>query len=216
MPDTITSITIQKKNKNRFNIYINGQYSFSLSREIAESLKTGDSLTESRIRRLKYEDAHHSAFHRAIYYINFRPRSRMEVKNYLLEKNFPPEAVSRALSRLETSGYIDDQKFARLWIENRRRLKPKGSYALSRELKEKGIADQIIREALADFDELRSAWAAVAPLLRRITTPERNGFNKKIYGFLNRRGFSYSICRKICDQAWEKQIPMTEKQRSDD
>lgn len=216
MPDVITSITIQKKNKNRFNIFINEQYAFSLSRELAESIKTGDSLTENNIAHLKQADAHHTAYYRGLYFLNFRPRSRMEIKTYLIKKNFPPDAVTSALSRLESEGYINDHEFARLWIENRRRLKPKGMYALSAELKQKGIDDRITKDLLMDFNETESAWAAVAPRLNRIQTDDRNAFNKKIYGFLSRRGFSYSICKQICDQAWENQGPAVDEKINED
>jgi regulatory protein len=206
MPETVTSISIQKKNKNRFNIFINGHYTFSLSRELAESVKVGDCLTETCIESLKQADVHHTAYHRALYFLNFRPRSRMEIKTYLDEKDFPPAAVKNALARLEAAGYINDYEFARLWIENRRRLKPKGIYAMNGELRQKGIDVRIIKDLLTDFDEVQCAWAAIAPRLRRITTDDRNEFNKKIYGFLSRRGFSYDICKQICDQAWEKLV----------
>lgn len=216
MPDVITSIAIQKKNKNRFNIFIDEQYAFSLSRELAESIKTGDTLTENSIAQLKQADAHHTAYYRGLYFLNFRPRSRMEIKTYLIRKDFPPDAVKSTLSRLESHGYINDHEFARLWIENRRRLKPKGMYALVGELKQKGIDDQIIKDLLLDFDETESAWEAIAPRLNRIQTDDKNAFSKKIYGFLSRRGFSYSICKQICDQAWEKQVHAVDEKISDD
>ena len=216
MPDVVTSITVQKKNKNRFNIFINERFAFSLDREVAESIKCGDLLTESDIIRLKQADTHHRAYHRALYFLNFRPRSRIEIKTYLNEKKFPPDAVKSALSRIESSGYINDHEFARLWIKNRNRLKPKGIYALTAELKEKGIDEQIIKDLLTEFDETKSAWTAIASRLKRIKTRDRNEFNKKIYGFLSRRGFSYLICREVCEQAWEQQSRTSEKKISDD
>jgi len=203
MPNVITSITVQKENRNRFNIFINEQYLFSLNRALAEALKPGDQLTKNRIKDLKQTDEQDTAYSRALFYLKFRSRSRMEIKGYLKGKKFSPEAVTRALSRLENNGYVNDSDFARLWIENRCRFKPKGSYVLIGELKEKGIDEQIIKETLKDFDELESAWTAVFPRLNRLKKLEKNEFNKKIYSFLNYRGFGYSICKQICDQAWE-------------
>lgn len=211
MPSVITSITIQKKNKNRFNIFINKQYAFSLNRQHAEALKPGEQLTEKRIKDLKQTDEQDTAYSRALFYLKFRSRSRIEIERYLKEKKFSPEAVMSALSRLENNGYVNDSDFARLWIENRCHFKPKGSYALKGELREKGIDEQIIKKALKNFDESKSAWAAVAQRLNRLKKLEKNEFNKKIYSFLNYRGFGYSTCKQICDQAWEQQAHTTEE-----
>jgi regulatory protein len=211
MPGIITSITVQKKNKNRFNIFINGQYSFSLNRSLAESLKPDDQLTQNKIKALKQTDEQDTAYSRALFYLKFRPRTRMEIERYLKGKNFSSVATTSTLSRLEGNGYINDFEFARLWIENRLRFKPKGSYALKAELRKKGIDDQIIIEVLMDFNETESAWAAISPRLTRLEKLEKNEFNKKIYSFLSYRGFDYSTCKQICDQAWEQQTLTAEK-----
>jgi regulatory protein len=211
MPSVITSITVQKKNKNRFSIFINDQYAFSLNYQQAGCLKKGDHLSESRIEDLKQADEKDTAYSRALFYLNFRSRSRMEIEKYLTGKNFSPEAVTSALSRLEGNGYINDLNFARLWIENRCRFKPKGSYALNGELKEKGIDEPIINSVLMDFDETESAWAAVLPRIDRMRNLEKIKFKKRLYDFLNRRGFDYRICKEICDQAWEQHIQMAKE-----
>ncbi|MBC2713887.1 MAG: hypothetical protein HF978_01100 [Desulfobacteraceae bacterium] len=174
-----------------------------MNRQQAEGLKQSDHLSRNKIEKLKQADEQDTAYSRAMFYLKFRPRSRMEIKQYLKGKKFSPVAVASALSRLEANGYINDLDFARLWIENRLRFRPKGSYALKGELREKGINEQIINDVLMDFDETESAWAAVAPRADRLRKLEKNEFKKKLYNFLNRRGFGYSICKEICDQAWE-------------
>ncbi len=203
MPDVITAITCQKKIPDRFNIFINGDYAFSLSRELALQLTCGDSLSPTEADRLKHLDAPDRAFQRAIYFLNFRPRSRMEVECYLNDKGFPQAVVKETIARLESFNYLNDPEFARLWIENRNRLKPKGRYALTAELRQKGIKEEIIIESLAHLDERRLAWKAAAPKLRRMKTLEKYEFIKKMGDFLSRRGFSYPICREICEQAWD-------------
>jgi regulatory protein len=203
MPDLITAITRQKKNRNRFNIFINEKYAFSLSRVLAETLKCGDPMDASRMEQLEQADAPEQAFSRAIYFLNFRPRSRTEVETYLNDKGFSKESASSAIIRLEKLGYLNDREFSRMWIENRSRLNPKGTYALKGELRQKGIKEEIIKESLAHIDERALAWKAAAPKLRRMKSLEKNEFIKKMGNFLSRRGFSYHICREICDQAWK-------------
>jgi regulatory protein len=160
---------------------------------------------------LKQTDEKDTAYYRALYYLKFRPRSRMEINRYLKEKKFLSDSIANALSRLEDNGYINDNDFARLWIENRLRFRPKGVYALTGELREKGIDEQIIEDVLGDFDEPKSAWAAVIPRIKRLEKLEKIEFKKKIYNFLSRRGFGYSICKEVCDQAWELQSHTAEE-----
>ncbi|MEZ4603985.1 MAG: RecX family transcriptional regulator [Desulfobacterales bacterium] len=62
--------------------------------------------------------------------MNFRPRSRTEVEIYLNDKGFAKEAVADTIARLEDLGYLNDREFARIWIEHRSRLNPKGAYVL--------------------------------------------------------------------------------------
>lgn len=210
MEAVITAITVQKKNPNRFNIFLNHQYAFSLSRDLAETLIPGHAITESDLETLKRADEKNAAFSRALYYLNFRPRSRRELERYLTEKNFSPEAVASAAMRLLDLGYLNDREFARLWVSNRCRFRPRGAYVLKGELREKGIDEEIIKETLSEVDELQSAWEAIASRLSRMkplgkNEIDRRMFDKKILGFLSRRGFSWDVCRTICDRAWEGQ-----------
>ncbi|MEZ4549714.1 MAG: regulatory protein RecX [Desulfobacterales bacterium] len=139
--------------------------------------------------------------------MNFRPRSRTEVEIYLNDKGFAKEAVADTIARLEDLGYLNDREFARIWIEHRSRLNPKGAYVLKGELRQKGIKEAIIRELLETIDEHKLAWKAAAPKLRRMKTIEKKVFIKKLGAFLIRRGFSYPISREICDQAWDHTYP---------
>jgi len=211
MQNVITSITIQKKNRNRCNIFINDAYAFSLNLLHAESLSQGDHINKHQIAELQQADEKDFAYSRALYYLKFRPRSRLEIMRYLTEKKFSSEAIASALSRLEDTKYINDYEFARLWVENRLRFRPKGTYALTAELREKGIDEQIIKKVLIGFDEPASARAAVATRLNRLQKLEKAEFKKKMYAFLTRRGFGYSLCKEACEQAWEQQIHTAEE-----
>ena len=204
MSHVITAITVQKKAKNRLNVFLDHQYAFSIDRIHATDLKTGDLLSECRIAELKKIDKEDAAYSRALFFLKFRPRTRMEIFRYLTGKQFSTAAVASAITRLEANGYIDDREFARLWIENRLRFKPRGRYALRAELREKGVPDSIIAESTECVDEVQAAWDAVLPRLNRLKKMEKPEFKKKLYDFLIRRGFDYSICRETCDRAWEE------------
>jgi len=119
MPPCITAITSQKKNKNRINIFIDGQYAFSISRALAADIREGDEIRPNRIDQLKKADEQETAYGRALHFLKFRPRSAAEIERYLEGKHFSLETITTTVNRLETHGLIDDAAFARLFVENR-------------------------------------------------------------------------------------------------
>ena len=131
------------------------------------------------------------------------------MERYLAGKDFSTEAIAPALSRLEDLGYLNDREFARMWVANRSRSKPKGAFALTGELREKGVSEDIIREAVGGINETEVAWKAAAARIPRLTPAgrtdeDRSAFEKKLLGFLSRRGFSWDVCRAVCDRAWDE------------
>ena len=201
MPQIITAIELQKKRKDRVNVYINEVYSFSLPLWAAGSLKKGDPIAQSKIDELKYLDNKDKAFQRAVSYLAIRPRSRKEIRQHLGNKGFVPDSIESAIERLEHYGYINDSEFARLWIETRRRQRPRGTFGLRYELRQKGISEEIIENALKGYDEPAAAWDAVAPRIEKWQKLPEMEIRRKIYNFLKQRGFSGSTIRTICEQA---------------
>src|SRR6056297_2713703 len=124
MSGHITAICAQKKRKDRVNIHIEGQYHFSLSLWAAASLKLGDYLSKEQIRDLKTQDEKEKAWQRTADYLAHRPRSAMEIRQYLESKGFTRETIEPVMERLEDYGYIDDAAFARMWINRRLRQRP--------------------------------------------------------------------------------------------
>jgi len=201
MSPAITAISPQKKNRGRCNIFVDGEYAFSLSEKLAAPLQVGAVLTSEEKQRLLDEDEKQKAFQRCLHYLQYRPRSRAEIIAYLEKKDFSGPAVKNALSRLESYGYIDDEAFARMWIESRCRSRPRGEFALRYELRQKGVNEAIIDRMLADFEETGPAWRAVAPRLSAWAKLDRTELKQKFYQYLNRRGFSWETCQTVWAQA---------------
>lgn len=201
MSSSITAISPQKKNRGRCNIFVDGEYAFSLSEKIAASLQVGAVLSPEEQQRLLHEDEKQKAFDRCLHYLRYRPRSRAEIIGYLEKKGFSGPAVQNAISRLESYGYIDDKSFARMWIESRCRSRPKGEFALRHELRQKGVDEAIIDQILTDFEETGPAWRAVAPRLAAWAKLDRPALKQKFYQYLNRRGFSWETCQTVWTQA---------------
>ncbi len=203
MTNRITAITPQKKNSRRFNIFIDGEYAFSIAADLALPLSPGDPLSEGRIDELKKADETQRAFEKALFYLRFRPRSKTEIIRYLEKKEFDSRAIEETLKRLEHYQYIDDASFAAFWVESRKNHRPKGLFALRFELREKGIDEAIIERALMPYDEPDAAWRAVSTKLGGWRNLPRMELKVKIYNFLKRRGFSFETCEAVFTKAYE-------------
>jgi regulatory protein len=205
MSKTITALQIQKKNKERVNLFLDGEYAFSLNLMAAAQLKRGAVLSEAEIAELRADDSQLVAYQQAIFFLGFRPRSRAEVAEYLRGKEVSDEVIDEVTARLAREGYLNDTSFAQYWVENREQFRPRSVRALRHELQQKGVAREVISEAVTGLDEEASAWAALEPKLARWTSLEQAEFERKVIGFLARRGFNYTTIRTVSRRAWSEQ-----------
>lgn len=202
MGGTITALRVQQNNRERVSVFLDGEYAFGVSLAAALGLRKGQALTDADINRLQAEDSRERAYQQAVRSLGIRPRSRAELARTLHDKGFDPECIASALARLEQQGYVDDEAFARFWLDNRARFRPRGEQALRHELRQKGVEQEAVDAALSDLDEDAAAWSALEPRLSRWQGLEREAFYKKAMGFLARRGFGYATARGACDRAW--------------
>lgn len=204
MKGRITAIKIQKRNPERVNVYLDGEYAFGLARIVAAWLEVGQQLDDKRIADLKGEDQQEVTYQQALKYLNYRERSEAEVRQNLNKHNFPEEAIETTIDRLNRGMLVDDKRFAKNWVENRCQFRPRGRKALSYELRQKGIAEVIITEVLEDIDENELAYRAASKKARRWEKLEMIDFRNKIYGFLARRGFNYETIVLVTDRLWSE------------
>ncbi len=83
-------------------------------------------------------------------FLSVRPRSVQETRRRLRYHGYPHPLVEQVLTRLVGLGYLDDEVFARAWVESRDRARPRGSAALRRELSLKGVASDVIAAILEE------------------------------------------------------------------
>jgi len=195
----ITALEVQKRNKERVNVYIDGEFAFGLNMMDAAALRKGQILTPVEVTRLQHGDAVVKAVDAAANFLSYRPRSTTEVRRNLTKK-YDPEVVEAAMQRLVDLNYLDDRAFARFWVENRITFKPRSPMALSLELRQKGVPDDIIREATADVDVDEAAYQAAKKRLRRHRGGTFADFERKLGGFLQRRGFRYDTIREVLNR----------------
>jgi regulatory protein len=201
---TITKLEHQIKNPGRVNIYLNGEFAFGISLAIAPWLEEGAELSPQRVKDLQTQDETERAYQRAINYLSYRNRSEEEIRKNLRKHQIAEEHIDSVLERLRQASLVDDLVFAREWVENRCKHKPRGKRALATELYQKGIKSQIIDDVLGELDEESLAMQFARQKLPKLTTLDRSAFQKKLSGFLSRRGFPYGISKEIISTLWEE------------
>jgi regulatory protein len=132
-------------------------------------------------------------------FLEARSRSVVEVRRRLGGAGYRTELVEGAIARLIELGVLDDEMFARLWIESRDRARPRGERALRQELAVKGvdraIVDELLDErrgeggdeTLVDAEAAERVLARHARTLDRVADPRLR--RQRAYALLARNGF---------------------------
>jgi regulatory protein len=199
MVGMITALEPQKRSKDRINVYLDGEYAFSLAVYTAVNLKVGALLSDEEITRLRTADEVERARARVLDYLSYRPRSEWEVREYLQKREFSSTAIDTVISALSKVNLIDDVAFAQYWLDNRAQFRPKGKRILSQELRQKGVASQMIDAALAGYDEETAARRVYEDQARRLTHLSPDVFRRRLTERMARRGFSYDLIRDLID-----------------
>ncbi len=202
MAGKITKLEFQKKNPDRVSVFLDGRFAFGLPAIIAARLKRDQFLSDAELESLQDEGAVEEAYGKALNYLSYRPRSRAEVERYLEKRDLSESQIEAVAGRLERAGLLDDEEFARYWVENRERHRPKGPRALRYELWGKGISNETIERVLVSIDVPDSAYRSSTRKAQQLDHLDQGTFTKKIIEYLARRGFDYEVARETAARHW--------------
>lgn len=198
----ITDIKPAVKTPGRWNIFVDGKYSLSLSETqlLGSGVKIGKELDESDLAQLKDDSEFGKAYARALELIFRRLRSKKELHDYARKKEWTPELRDRVVEKLESKGYIDDRKFAESWVRSRTAMKPSSKRKLELELRQKGVASAIIVEALREEGEHDEQSALQRMIAKKKT---RYADEQKLIAYLARQGFRYDEIKRALQEPTE-------------
>ncbi|HSG47110.1 MAG TPA: RecX family transcriptional regulator [Longimicrobiales bacterium] len=184
---------------------------------LATGLRAGDPVDEQLRAGLVEAGLLWEAREAGLRLLSHRARSRRELETRLRRKGFPGKLVSRVAGEMEERGYLDDDAFARAYVSDRLRLRPRGRRALERELRGKGVDAGVAEAALervfqeqgtTDADiarEVGSGWVRRQPqglveaLLARERTPEGEKALRRFQGFMGRRGITGGVALQVLE-----------------
>ena len=187
----ITDIKQQVKRADRYSIYVDGKYSFSLSEQelLNQGLRVGQEFKGDSFNQIQQTAVEDKAYMRALDMLARRPRSVWEMKQYLIRKGYNNNMIELILNKLSKRGLLDDNKFAELWVKNRRQLKLISKRKLLQELQQKRISNSIISSVLTA--EQINDTDALKDLISKKSSLPRYQDKQKLMSYLLRQGFSY-------------------------
>lgn len=185
----ITAIKQQQKRSDRYSIFIDDKYAFSLSESglIESRLVSGQELSSAELADLKKTAGLDKAFGLALRYVAIRPRSEGELADYFRRKQIDQAMAAQIVERLRRSGLVDDLAFARAWVVNRRLLKSVSKRRLQLELRQKRVSQEVVSQVLTE-DESDDKQA-----LRQLIEKKRSRYpeQQKLMQYLARQGFNF-------------------------
>jgi len=202
----ITGLAPGKSREKRVNVYLDGEFAFSMLAEVAlkEGLKKGQEISKSRLKALTDTDRYQRCLNAAIRYLGYRPRSETEVRQRLKKHGFEDDCTEKAIARLKEQGLVDDVAFARFWKDNRESFSPRSQRQMKLELRRKGLAVDVIELVIDEIDESDSAYRAALGKARRLPREDYQVFRRRLGAYLGRRGFGYDIIKETVDRVWKE------------
>lgn len=195
----VTDISPQKKRAGHYNIFVDGQFAFSVSDLQLSNLNLviGNDYTTQQIVDLKSQVIISKSYSRALDYISRRRRSEWEVRDYLKRKEIDPTVISQVVDKLLANNYINDVEFAKAWVADRNLIKPRSKLQLQMELQKKGIDREIISEVIDSLDHSIELDNLVLIATKKLT---RYRDKNKLITYLIRQGFSHQDVRSVVDR----------------
>lgn len=193
---TITKIE-QQKNKARVNIFVDDAFFCGLNKETAIifKFKVGQEVDENQLTQAIFESETKKAFEKASDYLATRMHSEKELFDKLIKKGYTKDVANKAIEKLEEYHYIDDELFAKQFIDQNKKLSKK---MLENKLFAKGVNSSIIKEQLQgifDEDELNLCISQVQKYIKSKDMTRENS-KEKLYASLLRKGFPFEIIKK--------------------
>lgn len=193
----ITDIRQQRRHPDRYSIYLDKRYAFSLSDlELSSSgLRRGHELSDGDVEYWQRQSREGKAYEAALRFLGYRARSVREIEDYLRRKDYEAEVIAGIIVRLQEYKFLDDRVFAEQWVKERQCFRPRSIRVLEQELAQKGVSREIAREAVAAIGETGHDQM-LDDLIKKKRRQVRYQDNEKLMAYLARQGFGYDQIKK--------------------
>ena len=213
---TITKLTPGMRDKNRVNVFLDGRFAFSLdiTQVVEYSVKVGQKINDERLAQLRKASEFGKLYQRTLEWTITRPHSIREARDYLRRRQYKRKQLNRqrakdekkplpeiedevaqlVIDRLIEKKYLNDQKFAELYVENRYLRKGISQKRLKMEMLQKGVSPEIATAALEKIPRPEDE-----EILKVIAKKRRKYNDFQLVGYLVRQGFNFQKAKEAVE-----------------
>lgn len=208
----VTKIEIQKRNKEKVNIYVDDKYSFSLTLNgfVESGLKEKANISEEEINALKIKDEPKLAVQQALNILSYSMKTESELVRKLTEKGFSEKAVNYAVEKLKGYKYLDDSVYVSMYITTRAIPNNWGDQKIISNLLQKGVDINLIKEKINElysYDEKKDSIKKVAEkYYQKLKDDDEKKKKQKLYRYLASKGYSYDLISSTISSLYESDI----------
>lgn len=201
MPKKITSIAVQKR-AGHFNVFLDGHYAFPVSENtlIKYRLAKGMEISDNLIEVLKKEDQYQKAYSKALDYLSYQLRTVKEIQTYLKKLDISEHDIERVIITLTESKYLDDLNYAKSYVRTSAKTTDKGPVVITQKLKQKGVASDLIEEALFEFSFEQQIENGLKVAQKTVAKNHKLSFQalkNKLHQTLLAKGFSLQVIDNV-------------------
>jgi len=198
----ITKIEIQKRNKERVNLFLDGEYAFSLSIELVykEGLNRNDEIDSEKLKILAEHESQIRCKNSALRIIEKSCKTEKEVRDKLILKGYEDNSINKSIEFLKEYNFINDSNYTKVFISEK--LKSQGSQKIKYTLIQKGISKENIEEELSDLNKESEKNIALNIAKKKfdiIKKKENDNYkiSGKLYRYLISKGYEYDITSEV-------------------
>ncbi len=202
----ITKLEVQKRNKERVNVFLDEDYAFSISAELIykEGIKVKDIVDSEKLKVLANKDAIIKCREAAIKSIERNLKTEKQVRDKLNLKGYDEEAITKAIDFLKEYNFLDDKDYANKFVKDK--LRCQGSNKIRYSLMQKGVSKDVIEEELSGIDKENEKENALVLAQKKVnnlrkTESDIYKISNKLYRFLLSKGYGYDIIKDVVKEA---------------
>lgn len=198
----ITRIEVQKRNKERVNLFLDGEYAFSLSAELVyrESLKINREINSKELKVLAESENFIKCKEAALRSIEKAYKTEKEVRDKLKLKGYDDFSINKSIEFLKEYNFINDSDYTKIFIKDK--LNSMGSQKIKYALIRKGICKEIIAEELSNLNkenEKNIAFSIAKKKFDLIKKKETDSYkiSGKLYRYLISKGYGIDVTSDV-------------------
>lgn len=198
----ITSIEVQKKNKDRVNVFVNYEFAFACNMELIykEGISKGSIIDEESLKEIVYKEEKLKAKSTALKILERTLKTESEIREKLIAKGYDENITEETIEFLKSYNFINDESYVKLFVKEK--LKSKGKNKIKFDLQQKGIDSELISKAFLeisdDVENLKAKELCIKKynILKKSTDDERK-IKEKLFRYLVSRGYDFSLSNGI-------------------